>query len=58
MLGHANVNIILTVHTHFIPKMQTDSASTLAGAIFIGQWLEGDQVDHLKDISEGKTAVS
>jgi integrase len=33
MLGHANVNITLTVYTHFIPKMRTDSASTLAATI-------------------------
>ena len=36
MLGHANVNITLTVYTHFIPKMQTDSSSRLAAAIFSG----------------------
>jgi integrase len=34
MLGHANVNITLAVYTHFIPKMQTDSSSRLAAAIF------------------------
>jgi integrase len=34
MLGHANVNITLTVYTHFIPKMQTDSSSSLAAVIF------------------------
>jgi hypothetical protein len=28
MLGHANVNITLTVCTHFIPKMRTDSTET------------------------------
>jgi integrase len=28
MLGHANVNITLTVYTHFIPKMQTFSIDT------------------------------
>jgi hypothetical protein len=43
MLGHANVNITLAVYTHFIPKMQTDSATRLAAAIF-----SGDQVGHLK----------
>jgi integrase len=43
MLGHANVNITLTVYTHFIPKMQTDSSSRLAAAIF-----SGDQLGHLK----------
>jgi integrase len=58
MLGHANVNITLTVYTHFIPKMQTDSASTLAAAIFSGQKALSDQVDHLKDTSEGKATVS
>ena len=39
MLGHANVNITLAIYTHFIPKMQTESASRLAAAIF-----SGDQV--------------
>jgi integrase len=39
MLGHANVNITLTVYTHFIPKMQTDSATRLAAAIFSGEKL-------------------
>ena len=34
MLGHANVNITLTVYTHFIPKMHTDSSARLADAIF------------------------
>jgi integrase len=58
MLGHANVNITLTVYTHFVPKMQTDSASTLAAAIFSGQKVVSDQVDHLKDTSEEKAAVS
>jgi hypothetical protein len=37
MLGHANVNITLTVYTHLIPKMQTDSATKLAAAIFSGE---------------------
>jgi hypothetical protein len=37
MLGHANVNITLTVYTHFIPKMQTDSSSRLAAVIFSGE---------------------
>jgi hypothetical protein len=36
MLGHANVSITLTVYTHFIPKMQTDSAAKLAASIFQG----------------------
>jgi integrase len=48
MLGHANVNITLTVYTHFIPKMQTDSSSKLAAAIFSGNKPGGDQVGHLK----------
>ena len=43
MLGHANVNITLAIYTHFIPKMQTESASRLAAAIF-----SGDQLGHLK----------
>jgi Phage integrase family len=55
MLGHANVNITLTVYTHFIPKRQTDSASTLAAAIFSGQKAVSDQVDHLKDF-RGKSS--
>jgi hypothetical protein len=29
MLGHTNVNITLTVYTHFIPRMQTDSSRDL-----------------------------
>jgi hypothetical protein len=37
MLGHANVNITLTVYTHFILRMQTDSSSRLAAAIFSGR---------------------
>jgi integrase len=48
MLGHANVNITLTVYTHFIPKMQTDSSSRLAAVIFSGNKPDGDQVNHLK----------
>ena len=48
MLGHANVNITLTVYTHFIPRMQTDSSSRLAAAIFSGKKPDGDEVDHLK----------
>jgi integrase len=48
MLGHANVNITLTVYTHFVPKMQTDSSSRLAAAIFSGNKPGGDQVGHLK----------
>jgi len=47
MLGHANVNITLTVYTHFIPKMQTNSAATLAAAIFSGQKTVNDEVVHL-----------
>jgi Phage integrase family len=27
MLGHSNVNITLTVYSHFIPKMRTDSTN-------------------------------
>ena len=58
MLGHANVNITLTVYTHFIPKMQTDSAANLAALIFRGKNPVNDQVDHLKDTSAEKAAVS
>ena len=58
MLGHANVNTTLTVYTHFIPKMRTNSAATLARSIFNGQNSESDQVDHVKDTSEEKAAVS
>jgi integrase len=57
MLGHANVNITLTVYTHFIPKMQTDSSSRLAAAIFSGEKAFSDQLGHLKDTSEEKTAT-
>ena len=56
MLGHANVNITLTVYTHFIPKMQTDSSSRFAAAIFIGQKADSDQLGHFKDTSEEKAA--
>jgi len=48
MLGHANVNITLTVYTHFIPKMQTDSAAKLAAAIFSGEKPGSDRRVHLK----------
>ena len=34
MLGHANVNITLTVYTHFIPKMRTNSTEKFAASIF------------------------
>jgi integrase len=37
MLGHANVNITMTVYAHFIPKMQTDASERLAAAIFSGK---------------------
>jgi integrase len=50
MLGHANVNIRLTVYTHFILRMQTDSSSRLAAAIFSGKKPDGDEVDHLKTV--------
>jgi integrase len=33
MLGHANVNITMQVYAHFVPKMQTDSATRLAATI-------------------------
>jgi integrase len=58
MLGHANVNITLAVYTHFIPKMQTDSSSRLASAIFTEKKPADDRVGHLKDTSEEKAAVS
>jgi len=58
MLGHANVNITLTVYTHFVPKMRSDAASTLAAAIFSGEKTFVDQIDHLKDTSEEKAVVS
>ena len=48
MLGHANVYITLTVYTHFIPKMQKDSSSRLAAAIFSGKKPDCDEADHLK----------
>ena len=51
MLVHAHVNITLTVYTHFIPKMQTDSASTFVVAIFSGQKSVSDQLNHLEDTS-------
>jgi integrase len=56
MLGHANVNITLTVYTHFIPRMRTDASSRLAAAIFSGEKPDGDQLGHLKDTLEQKTA--
>jgi integrase/recombinase XerC len=37
MLGHANVNITMTVYAHFIPQMKTDSSARLAAAIFGSQ---------------------
>jgi integrase len=48
MLGHANVNITMTVYVHFIPRMQTDSVAKLATAIFSGEKPVSDQFDHLK----------
>jgi integrase len=58
MLGHANVNITLTVYTHFIPKMRTDSSSRFASAIFSGQKADSDQLGHFKDTLEEKSANS
>jgi len=58
MLGHANVNITLAVYTHFIPKMQTDSSSRLAEAIFSGKKPDDDQLGHFKDTLEEKAANS
>ena len=57
MLGHANVNITLTIYTHFIPKMQTNSAATLSGAIFSGKQTVSSEVAHLKDTSGENAAV-
>ena len=37
MLGHANVSITLSIYSHFIPKIQTDSSARLAAAIFNSQ---------------------
>lgn len=34
MLGHSNVNTTLSVYTHFVPKMATNSASRLAAVVF------------------------
>ena len=56
MLGHANVNITLTVYTHFIPRMQTDSAAKLAAAIFSGQNTVNNDVVHLTTTSEEFTS--
>ena len=58
MLGHANVNITLAVYTHFIPKMQTDSSSRLAAAIFNAQKPPTDQLGHLKDTLDEKPATA
>jgi integrase len=55
MLGHANVNITLTVYAHFIPKMHTDSAAQLAAAIFKGEKTVSDEVVHLKTTSDTET---
>jgi integrase len=55
MLGHANVNITLTVYTHFVPKMHTDSAARLAAAIFKGEKTVNDGVVHLKTTSDAET---
>jgi hypothetical protein len=54
MLGHANVNITLTVYSHFIPEMRTDSSAKLAAAIFSGKNPVGDELAHLTDTSEKK----
>ncbi|HEX2230320.1 MAG TPA: hypothetical protein VHM64_24590 [Candidatus Binatia bacterium] len=58
MLGHANVNITLSVYTHFIPKMQTNSAATLSSAIFSGKQTVSSEVAHDKDTSGENAAVS
>jgi flagellar assembly factor FliW len=37
MLGHANVNITLTVYTHFIPKMRTNSTEKFAASMIFNK---------------------
>jgi len=48
MLGHANVNITLTVYSHFIPKMRTDSTARFAASIFNSKNPFGDEGVHDK----------
>ena len=48
MLGHANVNITLTVCTHFIPKMRTNSTEKFAASIFNKKNPFGEGVIHDK----------
>ena len=48
MLGHANVNITLTVYSHFIPKMRTDSTERFAASIFNSKNPFGDEGVHDK----------
>jgi integrase len=54
MLGHSNVNITLTVYTHFIPKMQTDSSARLASAIFSGKNRLATKLDTLRTLTAKK----
>ena len=56
MLGHANVNITLTIYVHFVPKMQTESSARLAAAIFGSKKVDPDQVGHFLDTFEEKAA--
>lgn len=49
MLGHSNVNITLTVYSHFIPKMRTDSTQRFAASIF--------QPGHFLDTFEAKASA-
>lgn len=48
MLGHANFNITLTVYTHFIPKMRTNSMEKFAASIFNKENPFGEGVIHDK----------
>ena len=52
------LNHTLTVYTHFIPKMKTDAAATLASAIFKAQNSDEGQVDHHTDTCAENSAVS
>ena len=57
MLGHANVNITLTIYSHFIFKMRTDSAARFAASIFNGQNLvTGRDVHHKATSSKNITS--
>jgi len=56
MLGHANVNITLTVYSHFIPKMRTDSTARFAASIFKPKNPFSDEVVHDKTTCYGNRA--